>query len=114
LFSLRGRVPRRLYWATRGISILPFAGAVLVTMSEQAGQLGSEQVGILAMLMVPTYFLGLWIALAGSVKRWHDLDKSGWWIFIAMVPVIGGLWELILAGCTRGTRGPNRYGPEPT
>jgi uncharacterized membrane protein YhaH (DUF805 family) len=49
--------------------------------------------------------------LAASVRRLHDLDRSGWWYLILFLPVIG--WILFLVWtCTRGTRGPNRYGPE--
>jgi uncharacterized membrane protein YhaH (DUF805 family) len=55
----------------------------------------------------------LWIGLAVNVKRWHDRDKSGWWILINLVPVIGGLWSLIETGFLPGTRGSNRFGPDP-
>ena len=108
LFSLEGRVPRRLYWATRALSIAPLviAGILAVLLGEHRG--------IATLVLLLAWIAGFWIALAGSVKRWHDLDKSGWWIFIALVPVVGGLWELIEAGCTRGTEGPNRYGRDRT
>ncbi|MDH5331954.1 MAG: DUF805 domain-containing protein, partial [Aquincola sp.] len=52
----------------------------------------------------------LWPALALSVKRWHDRDKSGWWVLVALIPFIGWLWMLIENGVRRGTVGPNRYG----
>ncbi len=47
--------------------------------------------------------------LAVTVRRLHDLDKSGWWYCIQLVPVIGGLWFLYLM-VIGGTLGPNRYG----
>ena len=31
----------------------------------------------------------LWMKLAVLVKRWHDRDKSGWWVLITFIPVIG-------------------------
>ena len=37
----------------------------------------------------------IWISLAVSVKRWHDRDKSGWWILIGLVPLIGSIWQFI-------------------
>jgi uncharacterized membrane protein YhaH (DUF805 family) len=107
LFAFEGRLPRRLYWATRGLAMLP-----LVLAGVLGAIIGKEE--LVTLLVIPAYFVCVWIALAGSVKRWHDLDKSGFWIFIAMVPLVGGFWELIEAGCTRGTSGPNRYGPDPT
>ncbi len=47
------------------------------------------------------------------MKRYHDRNKSGWWVLIVFVPVIGGLWYLIECGFLRGTPGPNNYGPDP-
>ena len=54
-----------------------------------------------------------WTHLAVFVKRWHDRDKSGWWVLINIIPVIGGLWTLIECGFLDGTTGPNKYGPDP-
>ena len=48
-----------------------------------------------------------------SVKRWHDRDRSGWWVLLNLLPVIGWLWALVDNGFVRGTRGPNRYGADP-
>ncbi len=48
-----------------------------------------------------------------GIKRYHDHGKSGWWVLIALVPVIGWIWYLIEAGFLRGTVGPNRFGPDP-
>jgi uncharacterized membrane protein YhaH (DUF805 family) len=47
-----------------------------------------------------------------QVKRFHDLNRSGWWSLLSFVP-IAGLWVLIQVGFVRGTIGPNRYGPDP-
>lgn len=49
----------------------------------------------------------------GEDKRWHDHDKSGWWFLLSFVPYLGGLVSFVICGCLRGTRGPNRYGPDP-
>ena len=57
--------------------------------------------------------LATWIHLAIAVKRYHDRNKSGWWVLIIFVPVIGGLWYFIECGFLRGTPGPNTYGPDP-
>ena len=39
-------------------------------------------------ILVPT--------LAVTVRRLHDVGKSGWWILISLIPIIGGIWLLIL------------------
>jgi uncharacterized membrane protein YhaH (DUF805 family) len=46
-----------------------------------------------------------------GIKRFHDRDKSGWWVLIVFVPIIGWLWYLIECGFLPGTDGPNRYDP---
>ena len=55
----------------------------------------------------------IWISFAVMVKRCHDRDKTGWFIFIMLVPLIGPIWLLVELGFLRGTTGPNRYGPDP-
>ena len=51
-------------------------------------------------------------ALAVAARRLHDIGKSGWWLLIGLIPVLGWIMLLIWA-CTRGTLGPNRFGPDP-
>ena len=51
-------------------------------------------------------------SIAVAVRRLHDLDRTGWWIFIGLIPIIGWI-ILIIWYCTRGTVGPNRFGPDP-
>jgi len=50
--------------------------------------------------------------LAISVRRLHDGDRSGWWILLFFIPLIGAIIILIWY-CMRGTPGPNRFGPDP-
>jgi hypothetical protein len=49
---------------------------------------------------------------AMGVRRLHDTDRSGWWWLIGFIPLIG-IIVLIVFGCFEGTRGPNRFGPDP-
>ena len=51
-------------------------------------------------------------SIAVVVRRLHDLDKSGWWYFIAFIPLIGGLL-LLYWFCQPGTVGPNKFGADP-
>jgi uncharacterized membrane protein YhaH (DUF805 family) len=50
--------------------------------------------------------------LAVLVRRLHDIDRTGWWIFINLIPLIGTIVLLVFA-LTPGTPGSNRYGPDP-
>ena len=56
---------------------------------------------ILALLINPVLYglyalLVLLPGLAVSVRRLHDVGKSGAWLFISLVPIIGGIWLLVL------------------
>jgi uncharacterized membrane protein YhaH (DUF805 family) len=51
-------------------------------------------------------------SLGVVIRRLHDLGKSGWWYFIAFIPLVGGIWLLVLM-CTDGQVGVNQYGPNP-
>ena len=94
LFSFDGRVSRMPYWV---ISLLVFIPAALIFyVSDIAGYIA--------------YVAAYLIALATSVKRWHDRDKSGWWVLINIIPIIGLIWALIEQGLMAGTPGHNRFG----
>ena len=49
-------------------------------------------------------------AVTASIRRMHDLDRSGRWVLLALIPVFGWLWLAMLC-LRRGTPGPNRFGP---
>src|SRR6266404_3408446 len=49
--------------------------------------------------------------LAVSVRRLHDLDRTGWWLLITLTII--GLIVLLIWDCIKGTDGPNRFGPDP-
>ena len=58
--------------------------------------------------------VGLVLLLPGiavSVRRLHDLDRTGWWFLLTFTVI--GLIVLIVWYCMRGTPGPNRFGPDP-
>ena len=111
LFSFEGRIPRRVYWGATLASTVAFFMGYFVTMLALGIEPESDASdGVFVALYLPL----LWITLALTVKRWHDRDKSAWWILIGLAPIIGPLWQFIELGCLRGTEGPNDYGPDPT
>lgn len=57
---------------------------------------------------------GLLLLLPGvamSVRRLHDIDRTGWWVLITFTII--GIILLIIWACMRGTSGNNRFGPDP-
>ncbi len=65
--------------------------------------------GILGMI----YALAVLIpGIAVSVRRLHDIGKSGWWILISLVPIVGVIILLVFT-VLDSTPGENQYGPNP-
>jgi uncharacterized membrane protein YhaH (DUF805 family) len=50
--------------------------------------------------------------LAVSVRRLHDVGRSGWWLLIGFVPLVG-IVVLLIWYVSHGEDGPNRFGPDP-
>jgi uncharacterized membrane protein YhaH (DUF805 family) len=118
LFSFQGRVNRAKFWLVHVVMwvvlLVVFSailGSAAMSSDPQAALQSVGAVGGIILLIV--YILAIWIGLAVAAKRWHDRNKSAWWILIAVVPVVGGLWYLIECGFLKGTTGPNKYGPDP-
>jgi uncharacterized membrane protein YhaH (DUF805 family) len=49
--------------------------------------------------------------IAIGVRRLHDLDRSGWWLLLSLIPLVGAI-ILIVWFCGKGTDGPNRFGQD--
>jgi len=50
--------------------------------------------------------------LAVAFRRLHDTDRSGWWLLLALLPIVGWI-ALLIFYVLPGTLGPNRFGPDP-
>ena len=58
---------------------------------------------------------GIFVLLPGvavSVRRLHDVGKSGWFLLLALVPIAGPIFLLILY-CLDSQKEPNKWGPNP-
>jgi uncharacterized membrane protein YhaH (DUF805 family) len=51
--------------------------------------------------------------IAVEFRRLHDTGRSGWWILITLIPLIGSIWLLVLFA-SRGDPAPNKYGDPPS
>jgi uncharacterized membrane protein YhaH (DUF805 family) len=117
LWSYEGRIGRASFWLGVLLVILMAAAIGLV-----AGLVGYPLDAVLApngqeagpatiVLMIVAIIAATYAQLAVYVKRFHDRGKSGWWVLIAFVPLIGFLWILIELGMLPGDPGRNAYGP---
>ena len=97
-----GRARRKEYWMFFLFNII--ASIVLVIIDTIIGTIA---------LLSGLYCLGILLPAIGvTIRRLHDTGKSGWWILISLVPIIGGLWFLYLM-VIDGQAGDNQYGPNP-
>ncbi|MBU2995117.1 DUF805 domain-containing protein [Cellulophaga baltica] len=100
-----GRSRRKEYWMFVLFNIIVVLGVVFI-----GAAIGLEE--------YIAYPLGLYIltiiipSLALAVRRLHDQGKSGWYILVRFVPVIGGVWFLVLM-CVEGDSITNEYGLNP-
>jgi uncharacterized membrane protein YhaH (DUF805 family) len=103
-----GRSRRMEYWYFVLFNII--VAVVLSLIDRLIGTFsGTSNIGLLSGI----YGLAVLIpALAVTVRRLHDIDRTGWWIFINLIPLIGAIVLLVFA-LTPGTPGSNRYGLDP-
>ncbi len=103
-----GRARRKEYWMFVLFNlifyyVLMFIDWIIGTFDPEIG------LGVLGGL----YSLAVFIpGLAVSVRRLHDIGKSGWMILIVLIPLIGPIWLLVLM-VQDSQPGENQYGPNP-
>ena len=125
-FPPANRISRRQFWTAQLsniivlclLSAIGFAISKATNQSTEPGQFSADGAGALPMVVFAVVALGNELTLLVSaikilIKRYHDRDKGGAWVFIILVPLIGALWSAIETGFLAGTPGPNRFGPDP-
>ncbi len=117
LFSFDGRVGRKGFWLFFVLSLIIGIIINVVALGPMMAAAAQDPEAAAAMSMPIWIWIVLipliWMSLAVQAKRWHDQDKSAWWILIGLVPFVGGLIVLIMCGFIAGTPGPNRFGEGP-
>jgi uncharacterized membrane protein YhaH (DUF805 family) len=99
-----GRASRSEYWYWVLFTVL----VSIVTTIIDLGVLSSSVEPFSSIWGLATFLP----SLAIGVRRLHDTDRSGWWWLIGLIPLIG-IIVLIVFWCFEGTRGSNRFGPDP-
>ncbi|MEH6491670.1 DUF805 domain-containing protein [Halopseudomonas sp.] len=97
----QGRARRSEYWF---FVLFNFIAIVLLSAVDYA--LGMS-------ILAPLYVLATFLpSLAVAVRRFHDTGRSGWWVLISLVPVVGSIIFLIFM-CIEGEAQANAYGANP-
>ena len=113
-FSYKGRLNRWPYFLRNiGCFIVVFILTVII------GLIGENDIGFIFIISCGGILVMYLFLLMQTIKRLHDLDKSGWYLLIRLagiIPLIGMIislaFELYLF-LAKGTTGPNRFGPDP-
>ena len=124
LFTASGRINRATFW--KGfllvIAVTLVAGAALFGYASavQPTPTGDEGIHLEGAAAAP-FVIGIFLLIAFNIvaglclaiKRLHDRNKSGWWMLIQFIPLIGSIWYFIEVGFLAGTQGDNRFGADP-
>ena len=103
-----GRSRRKEYWMFVLFNII--VSVVLAVLDSMSGTMSATLgMGLLGGL----YSLAVLVpGLAVSVRRLHDTNRSGWWLLIVLIPLVGAI-VLIVFMAQDGTPGENGYGSNP-
>ncbi|EKX87949.1 DUF805 domain-containing protein [Alloprevotella sp. oral taxon 473] len=106
--DFNGRARRSEYWY---FVLFNFIVSILIGLSLGviAGLLNVPALVYLAYLWSLAVFIP---SLAVSVRRLHDIGRSGWWLLLSLIPLVGAI-ILIIWHCTDSQPGANQYGPNP-
>lgn len=107
LFLFHGRIQRSKFWITNIFLYIFIFGITAIIENIRYNSIRTSLV-VYLVLTIPL----IWISLVASVKRLHDLNKSGWLVLLMLVPILGFL-VLLYLGIATGTSGSNRYGSDP-
>ena len=113
-FDFEGRSSRSEYWLFVLLCVLVGLAYVAVILTQRAADpYDFNAVSMIALAAYAIFSLASLIpSLAVTVRRLHDTDRSGWLILLGLIPLIGPIILLVFY-VQRGTRGPNKFGPDP-
>lgn len=104
--TFSGRAARSEFW---WFFVFQLVGSILCSIVDTILVSGGLGFALLGLLFGLATFLP---SISVSVRRLHDLDRTGWWWWLVLVPIIGWI-VLIVFYATKGTDGQNGYGPDP-
>ena len=100
--TFSGRARRAEYWMFTLFNLI--AAVILMAVD---GALGSTPI------LYSIYMLAVLLpSLAVTIRRLHDTDRSGWWLLLGLIPLVGPI-VLLVFFCFEGTREENRFGADP-
>jgi len=96
-----GWIARKDWWI--GIAIIFVVSLIISAL------IGNQ--GLVQFVIAILLFIG---GLSLHIKRFRDRGKSGWWVLVFLIPVIGFIWMIVEMGILEGDAEANEYGPATT
>lgn len=122
LLNPNGRLSRGGFWmgtmtlaATTALAVYGLQSLIdrltpqLSVYGPDLGNLNIRPLLIGLLLAIPV----AWMSFCLLVKRWHDRGRSGWWVVVGLVPIVGNLWAVVECALLPGSVSGNKYGPAP-
>ena len=103
-----GRARRAEYWWPMLLFVIVYF--VAVALIEMVAD--PEVQALAALIFLGFLILSILPSVAVVVRRLHDMNYSGWIILAFLIPIAGPIAQLVMM-TSRGTLGPNRFGPDP-
>jgi uncharacterized membrane protein YhaH (DUF805 family) len=107
-FVFQGRSSRSEYWVFVLVYILIGIAAQVLDMFLGTYNAAGE-VGLLGALVGLAHLIP---SIAVAVRRLHDTDRTGWWLLIILIPLVGFI-VLLIFFVLPSSPGNNRFGPPP-
>ena len=105
LLTTTGRLSRSGFWTYQ----LAVMGSFLL-LGLVLNFIKSENIQII--IVLPYILFVIFTAWIVQIKRWHDLNRSGWWCLTNFIPIFN-LYAIIMCSFIKGTDGDNRFGSDP-
>ena len=104
-----GRARRKEFWM-----FVLFNLVVSIVLNIVVGILANVPgIGFILAFIPLVYSLAILLPSIGlGIRRLHDTDRSGWWLLIGLIPLVGAI-VLIVFAAQEGTKGNNQFGPDP-
>lgn len=111
IFSFSGRIGRMRYLAFSMVMlfVMYFAIGMVVAITLPQGEGGLAAMGMITGLLS---LASLPVAVMFMMQRLHDMNASGWWFLLMLVPIVNAVMGLVLLFAP-GTKGDNRFGLQP-
>lgn len=107
-FSFKGRINRRIFWVCSAAITLTILTCWLLAILTDG--YGGSVTALIVFFTFPI-LAALFVGIPVTVKRLHDINRSGKNALMVLIPFIGLVYLLFACGLLKGTDGENDYGP---